>query len=337
MKTFRAILSAILLLVVLATGVSAAEKVTVERVTYRGWIDSYRITAGPYSVVVVPQIGGRIMEYSIRGRNVIWENPEEFGKTYSIGRKDWHNFGGYKTWLAPQDSWVWPPDPNLDYATVSVEILQTKDGIPILKLTGSPSLSKGVLFTKEISLDGNGEVTLKQRMHNIGGKPINYSVWDNTQVKTPCFVVFPVRAKSRFEGKLHYIWQDSNTSRQFMIKKGLCVATYLGDIGKIGTDSDGPWMVWFNDNLAYAKLFSPMEKGKEYPDEGCSAELFTSEAKLGYVEMEVLSPMSKLSPGEGTELTERWRIFELSQPVTDENRALKAVDGMEGKKWIPSR
>ena len=34
---------------------------------------------------------------------------EEFGRTYPIS-SDWRNYGGYKTWVAPQDIWGWPPD-----------------------------------------------------------------------------------------------------------------------------------------------------------------------------------------------------------------------------------
>ena len=106
-------------------------------------------------------------------------------------------------------------------------------------------------------------------------------------------------------------------------------------MGKIGSDTDGPWMIWLKNDLAYVKLFGPMEEGGEYPDGGCSAEVFTSDAKLGYLEMEILGPMAELQPGERTELVERWRIFKLTQPVTDEGRVIKAVNGMQTKGWIP--
>lgn len=309
-------------------------RVTVERITYHGWIDSYRFEAGPYRLTVVPEIGGRIMEYSINGRNVIWENPAENGQTYPI-TMDWHNYGGYKAWVAPQELWGWPPDPFLDFGKANVEVLQSPKGIPILRLTGCPSLKTGVLFAKEISMSSSGEVTLKQLMYNISGKPVTYSVWGVTQVKTPCFVAFPVKKDSRFPDGISYIMAESRNSRQFTVKDGLCIVRYGGELGKIGADSDGPWMIWFDEDIAYVKLFEPMDAEATYPDGGCSAEVFTSEAKLGYVEMEILGPMVNLSPGESTELTERWRIFKLTQPVTSEDRVVKAVIGMQGKGWIP--
>jgi len=314
--------------------VQAQAKVTVERTTYRGWIGSYRLTAGAYSLVVVPEIGGRIMEYSLDGRSVIWENPQEYGSTYPI-TKEWHNYGGCKTWVAPQDLWGWPPDPMLDFGKANVEVLQNPKGLPVLKITGCPSLSTGVLFTKEIVMDESGEVLLTQRMHNIGGKRVTYSVWDVTQVKAPCFVAFPVKPDSRFPDGISYIMAESRNSRQFDVRDGLCITNYLGEVGKIGSDTDGPWIIWFEGDLAYVKLFGPMKEDAEYPDGGCSAEVFTSEAKLGYLEMEILGPLVELEPGGQTELVERWRIFKLTQPVTDEGRVVKAVNGMKDKGWIP--
>lgn len=314
--------------------VAAYSKVTVERIVYCGWQDSYRITAGAYSIVVVPEIGGRIMEYSLESMNALWENVDEFGKTYPIA-KEWHNYGGYKTWVAPQSKWGWPPDPMLDFGKANVEIVENSKGVPTIKITGAASLKSGVMFTKEVSLTESGEVTLKQRMHNISGDTFLGSIWDVTQVGTPCFVVFPIRKQSRIPGGLAYLMGESKSTGQFVRNGDLCITRYLGEAGKIGSDSDGPWMIWFKDDLAYVKLFDPMQRGAQYPDGGCSVEVFTSDKEAGYVEMEILGPLVELEPGDSTELTEKWRIFRLTQPVTSEDRVIKAINGMRGKGWIP--
>ena len=308
-------------------------QVIVERLNYRGWDGSYRLRAGAYSLVVVPEIGGRIMEYSIGGRNVIWENPDEYGKTYPI-TKVWHNYGGYKTWPAPQELWGWPPDPMLDYGKTNVEILRGTGEKPLLRITSAPSLETGIVFMKDIELAPDGAVTLTQRMRNISGHPVRYSLWDVTQVKTPCFVVFPVSPDSRFEKGIRYSIEESRSSDQFTVYDGLCITEYIGKVGKIGSDSNGPWMIWFQDKLAYVKTFGPMQEGVEYPHGGCSAEVFTSDEKLGYLEMEILGPIVELNPGEETALVEEWRLYRLSQPVKDKGWIPKSINGMRGKGWI---
>ena len=323
-----------IIIALLILSIQAEARVTVECINYRGWQDSYRLTAGAYSLVVVPEIGGRIMEYSLDGRNVIWENPLEFSQTYPIG-SEWRNYGGYKTWVSPQDLWGWPPDFMLDSGKANIEVLQSPKGLPVLKIIGAPSLKSGVFFTKEITLMESGEVVIKQRMHSISSKVLAYGIWDVTQVRTPCFAAFPLNPNTKFPDGLNYLMSECRNSAQYEFKDGFCIVTYMGERGDIASDSPGPWLIWFKDDLAYVKFFGPTEKDAEYPDSGCTCEVFTSDRKLGYVEVEILGPVVELQPGAETELIGRWRIFKLSQPVTDSNRVLKAITGMRGKGWIP--
>ena len=327
----RSILVTIMLAVL---AVQAQARVTVEKITYRGWPDSYRLTAGEYSLVVVPEIGGRIMEYSLAGKNVLWENPAEFGQTYPISN-EWKNYGGYKTWVSPEDLVGWPPDFLLDSGKANVEILQNPKGLPVLKVIGAPSAKMGICFTKEITLGEDGQVTIVQHMTNIGAKTINNGIWDVTQVRTPCLVAFPVNPKTKFKDGLNFRTAEARNSSQYSFMEGFCITTYKGEVGDITSDSPGPWLIWFKDDLAFVKSFGPIDWKLEYPDNGSTCEVFTSKPQLGYVEMEVLGPVVELMPGHETDLTGKWRIFRLSQPVTDENRVLKAIKGMQGKGWIP--
>lgn len=326
------VLLGVLAIMLLAVQVQA--RVTVEKTSYRGWPDSYRLTAGDYSLVVVPEIGGRIMEYSLAGKNVLWENADEFGRTYPVAA-DWKNYGGYKTWVSPEDLVGWPPDFMLDAGKANVEVLQNPKGLPVLKVTGAPSAKMGIYFTKEITLDENGDVTINQHMHNISGKAISNGIWDVTQVQTPCVVAFPVNKKTKFKDGLSFRTTEARSSTQYEFKEGLCFTTYKGEIGDVTSDSPGPWMIWFKDDLAFVKSFGPIDWKSDFPDNGSTCEVFTSKPQLGYVEMEILGPVVDLKPGEETELVGKWHVFKLSQPVKDANRALKAIKGMQGRGWIP--
>lgn len=333
MKT-RSIITCSLVLLISLFCTQLFAKVTVQKVIYRGWADSYKLSSGEYSLTVVPEIGGRIMEYSFGGKNVIWEDPVEYGMIYPI-TNDWHNYGGSKTWVAPQTLWGWPPDPMLDYGKANVEILKNAKGLPVIKITGAPSLKLGLLVTREVSLDETGNVQLKQQIHNISGKSIKYSVWDVTYMRTPGFVTFPIKQKSKFQNGIAYFTDESKTSRQFVLRDGLCIVNYMAEQGLIGSDTDTSWMTWFQNDLAYIKTFDPMKTGVDYPNGGCTVQVFTSDSKSGYLEMEVFGPVTDVKPGEHLELSEQWQIRQLSQPITDENWVVKAVKGMKGKGWIP--
>lgn len=302
-------------------------------ISYKGWIDSYRITAGDYSLVVVPEIGGRIMEYSKGGRNIFWQNDNLLGLTFPIAR-EWHNYGGFQVWPAPQKLWGWPPDPMMDFGKCNVEIMSMLDGTPLLRITGAPSIAIGLLSIREISMNDDGEVSIRTEIRNISGKQITCGAWDVTYVETPSICAFPIKQSSKFTGGIAYFTDQSRKSKQFSIVDGICFVNYMGEEGLIGADSDGPWMVCFNGNRAYIKMIDPMKKGASYPND-CSMQVLTGKAQYGYMEMETFGMLKPLKPGETVSHSEKWLIRDLSSPVTDVKSALKAINGMKGKKWIP--
>ena len=49
--------------------------VTVRHEPFLGWSDAYRISNGRAAVTVVPAAGGRVLEFSLDGRQALWVNP----------------------------------------------------------------------------------------------------------------------------------------------------------------------------------------------------------------------------------------------------------------------
>ncbi len=293
-------------------------QVAIREENYKGWPNSTILEREDTKLVIVPGIGGRIMEFSLKGKNPIWQNPAEYGKVYPIANV-WHNYGGYKTWNAPQAVWGWPPDPFLDFGRVNVEIMG--DGV---RVYGAPSLKAGIMFVKEITLIERGRARVVVRMKNISDKEVRWSIWDVTQVSTPCFVVFPAEKNSRFPEGLYFFDEQSRESSQWKIKDGLVIVEYKGERGKVGLDSSSNWMLYLKENLAYVKRF-PTFPGADYPDEGCSVEVYTNSKELPYLEMEVLSPLVTLKPGEEYNMWEEWFLWLLAHPVKVEGDIPSAI------------
>ena len=73
------------------------------------------------TLAVIPAIGGRVMQYDLSDHPFLWVNPAEIGRTYEpAADAPWRNFGGFKSWVAPQGRWLrgggeWPPAPTLDH------------------------------------------------------------------------------------------------------------------------------------------------------------------------------------------------------------------------------
>jgi len=95
-----------------ATGARAQNSAQVDVVQdYNGWgWEAIVLANGVVTLAIVPEIGGRVMQYDLGDHPSMFVNASEVGKRYEPSSSaPWHNFGGYKVWPAPQDNWGWPP------------------------------------------------------------------------------------------------------------------------------------------------------------------------------------------------------------------------------------
>ncbi|HET6386647.1 MAG TPA: DUF4380 domain-containing protein [Armatimonadota bacterium] len=301
--------------------------VTVSQVNYDGWQGCYRISNGKTQAVIVPDIGGRIMDYSVNGENAIFVNRAEEGKLYPI-TKIWHNYGGFKDWNSPQSVWGFPPDPYLDFGHATVEILQGQTA-PTVRVTGAASLESGLIFTRDITMDPvTGDLTVQQRMYNIAAKPQQWGVWGVTQAPTSCVVAVPINPKSHFAGGVYtFPNPTAGFETQWHAANGLLIMRPDRKVGKLGIDDSAGWMAYFRGKLAYIKRIPTLTPGAAYPDNGSNAEIYVDH-DLPYLEMEVLSPLFSLPPGAYGELTEQWQIRMLPHAVKTDADVAAAVKSL---------
>src|SRR5687768_8676248 len=153
----------------LATSAGAAVKI--EKINYKGWAGSYRMTNGTVDVVVVPAVA-RIMRYGfVGGPNLLWENEKALGKPAKPG--DWPNFGGDKAWPWPQDDWPkrtggsgWPPPPATDQVAHIARLV----GRDTVRLTSPVVAGYGIRIVRDITLNPTGtQVRIRTRFDKVRG------------------------------------------------------------------------------------------------------------------------------------------------------------------------
>jgi hypothetical protein len=158
--------------------------VSIERVSYHGWADAYRLRNDTVELVVVPTIA-RIVHYGYLGKaNLLWENAALQGLSPAAGR--WFNYGGDKIWLWPQEEWParcgsgWPPSTDLPGLIAhAAAILESG-----LRLT-SPSIpGLGVRTIREIRLAQTGtQVLLTNRIERLAtDADFGLAPWTVTQL-----------------------------------------------------------------------------------------------------------------------------------------------------------
>ena len=301
---------------IMALSSAATATTQVGIIDYQGWKACYELKNDTTRIVVAPQLGGRIMEYAIGGQSIIWQNADLIGQVIEPEEAGgWPNYGGYKLWNAPQDRWGWPPDPALDSGPVQVRLLGTTG----LKIIGTVSGDSGLQFVKEVYLESDSSrAVISQRLFSTVKQDLDWSVWDVTQVKTPGMAALPTNPASPFPSGLRSFgdYDTADMDQTVSIKDGVAIISHReGTNLKFGTDAPVGWAAYTSGSLLYIKRFPGPTKGETYPDEGLNAEVYIS-GDMGYVEVEILGPMTYLKRGGYTSFNEEWLLIPLKEPVS---------------------
>lgn len=302
-------------------------------VDYNGW-KAYRLTDGRSEAVIVPEIG-RVMRFSLlNGPNWLWNAAPETQKNKKPG--DWKNWGGDKTWPAPQSEWAtlvgqaWPPDPAWDGAPHQAEVLTGAR----LRTTTELSPGSGTRLIREHWFDeATGEFVIAQTVWKQSGTPQTLSIWSVTQIEPPDAVFLPLNPNSDYPDKFHWLrgadMEPTITAPSLTLLKVLPMAVEAGKQKsfKIGVDSPTSAIAAVKNGVAFVQRSGRPEG--PYPDgakaedgtpkSGFPVELYDSgQSTAHYMELELLSPLRRYIPGTRWTHTVRWKLHQLPGQSIDD-------------------
>ncbi len=301
----------------------------VREIMYQGWKKSLVMEApdADIKVVVVPEVGGRIMEFSYEGNNIMWMAPDAPGRTLTTHPKGFSS-GGHQADIGPELRT--PVIPNRQALFIGPYKGSTPRELTV-KVESEEHKATGVQLIRELVLDPiNGELGVLQTIKNISATNVSYCVWDRTLCQGGGFAFFPLPKKSKFpakwavrgqaEGKYFYDGINPQHENVKIIKNTL-VAYCKGPQAKIGSDSDAGWLAYVKGNLLFVKYFPYSPKGR-YSDGGNSVEVYWNE---NFAEIEPLSPEAMIAPGESYSFPEKWLLIELDSDVHTHQQAAELV------------
>ncbi|GLY36089.1 hypothetical protein Amsp01_021130 [Amycolatopsis sp. NBRC 101858] len=277
------------------------------------WLDRGDLRLG-----LVPELGGRLLSVRHRGVELLWRNTDllddylrgEYAPN-SGQMGDWVNYGGDKTWPAPQgwegpDQWPGPPGPVLDSGPYSV----ATDGDTVT-MTSAPDPRTGLRFTRAITLLDDG-YRLDLRAENVSSRPVRWALWNVTQLPGGG----PVTAGLRRPEVVALV--AGTGTPEYTVDGDRLVVPAQDVVGKLGVPGTAGWVTYGALTLSFE-----VDPAGEYPDEGSPLEIWLEHplpaplAELGdldpparIVELEVLGPLTTLAPGEVTGLSIRAEVRE---------------------------
>ncbi|WP_049577448.1 DUF4380 domain-containing protein [Streptomyces sp. SBT349] len=281
------------------------------------WMDNGYLRLG-----VVPALGGRLLSMRAGGREALWRNPAllrddlhpvdgHVPAPVAGTMGDWRNYGGDKTWPAPQgwDSpaqWAGPPDPVLDSGPYAWTVDRSPDAASIT-LTSGDDPRTGLRLTRRITLPRrSGGVEMELTATNTGTRTVEWALWNITQL--------PGGGEVRVEvddpaGRPVELVAGTGAPAWASREEGLVTIPPQDVVGKLGFPHASGHLRYERAGLSVTWTFDT-DPGAPYPDEGARAEVWLEHplpaplAHLGglnpparIVECEVLSPLVRLAPG----------------------------------------
>lgn len=146
---------------------------------------------------------------------------------------------------------------------------------------------------------------------NTSEQPVEWSVWEVAQIDDPARACLPFHAGGRFPaGYLPFADNPPAPDRLQVGEAEVCLRRHPNRGSKIGGDSPAGWVAGVVGDLRF-QVSARHEGGREYPDGGCSLEIWSNPDPLRYMELEVLSPIRKVQPRKSTAFTTRWNLSRL--------------------------
>ena len=276
----------------------------IEPTSFGGWANCLRMANDHAELVITLDVGPRVISYQHLpgGKNVLKTNADELGHT---GEAAFVMRGGHRFWLAPESERSYSPDNS----SVAHQLLP--NGVRLENAAVAPW---HIRKTLTITMAGDSSlVTLEHRATNEGSAPVTLSTWGITVMEPGGLEIIPrpplgQHPRDLLPNRLMVLWPYTDTAderwrwgRQFITLR----QTPHSSPTKIGLLHEVKWIGYLTRSILFIKLIQ-YESGATYPDFGCNFETFSNAQML---EIESLSPLRTLAPGESVGHTESWRVF----------------------------
>lgn len=283
---------------------SATAAVKIEKTSYAGWPNCYRMTNGEVEVIVTTDVGPRVIRYAFPGgQNVFKEFKEQLGKS---GEKDWQARGGHRIWIAPEQV---PDSYALDNAPVKAVVKGDS-----IEMTQAVEKETGLEKQIVVKLAATGTaVEVTHRIRNTAAKPREFAPWALTMMAQGGLGIhgFPPRSKHMEVVTITNplaMWgfTDLSDPRWKFTKKYVTLrqdpkATSPQKLGSFNPHTFGAYLLGSD---LFLKRYAA-DPSKRYPDGGCSFETFTNP---DFLELETVGPLRSVKQGETAEHVERWSL-----------------------------
>lgn len=299
--------------------------VKAEEVEYRKWKRAFRICNDTVQLIVLTEVGPRILFFGFHGEdNEFYEASEASGNS---GDQAFRVYGGHRLWVSPEVARTYYPD--------NFPVSVRRQGDAFVFTAPPESAHPGTNLQKEIEIEmgeSGARVTVTHRIRNLGEGPTEMAPWALSVMAGGGTAILPLPPKAPFsagrllpEGVLAlWCYTDLADPRWRIGTKYIQLHQARNSASKFkeqmtGIFNPSGWGAYFRNGHLFVKKVN-VETDAKYPDFGCNFEIY---ADMHSLELETLGPLRNLEPGETAEHIEHWWLF-------------RGVEAGESESWIDS-
>lgn len=312
------------------TSIRGVESESAKVVRYFGYDQAIELTNENTKVVLCPQAGGRVLEYSLSGKNSLYFDEKE--KEWKPGQPGPSSAGRFDIGpelVIPRRSILW-----------SGEWTGEITGPRSARLTSQHDEATGVQLLRDFELDAKtSRLSCTQTIMNVSNDVKEWCHWSRTFALGEGICVIPLAGQSRFpnkyvmyeEGALINARPEDPNIRQ---RDGFLEILAAPRRPKLGFDSYAGWMGYaMRNDLLFVKKF------KTFPDrvynEAAGLTISVWYPEGARVELEPIGPRERLEPGQVGSFTEEWWLVPSKFPEDgaklDLKRLAATVEGLSSE------
>ncbi len=281
---------------------------------YHGW-KSTVLSTDDVELIIPESVGPRIISCKLKdGPNLFALQEEELGKS---GEAEWKIRGGHRLWHAPEhEPRTYEPDNQ------PVSLSSAEDGRTVRI---EQAMELGTHISKSITIEILNKTSFRvtHTLRNDGLWPIRYSAWAVSVMKRGGYAVIPFNpyiahtdSKLPQSAIIPWTYTDLGSDVWRFNTSHLGADSSKADKAqKMGIGNYPGWVAYWQESGTFVK-YAQVNPSATYPDGGSTFELFCCDWML---ELESLSPLNEVQPGEAVQHTEYWGLFpDLQKPDTAE-------------------
>jgi len=284
-------------------------------IAYHGYPDCIDLRNDTTRVVLCPESGGRVLEYSLKGENSLYLEEAETGKPYDPKGPGSITAGRFD--IGPEKTI--PPHPLLWSGKWSGEVLSARAA----RLVSQQDEATGTQLVREFRLADSGtRLECKQTIRNISSQPNEWCHWSRTFARGNGICLIPLTSPSRFPNSyVMYEGGDRINIRpddpHIRVRDGFLEIFDVPRQPKLGMDSYAGWFTYLTrSNLLFIKRF-PVYRDRVYNEvAGLTISIWYPENLR--VELEPIGPRERLEPGQSASFTEEWFLAPFPFPKQGE-------------------